>query len=210
LVRWPESCHRRILEKRADLGLPRRRERQRWLQSSYLRAENTAGRFARSESPVLTRPVVHVALTSQPHIQDVLTVDAEGLKNLPEGIDGSRFQWVDLNGEGASGILADWGGGWGYKANLIPANRRTQPDGSVKGPSGISIFPIEKRLLPMFSSKIAFTLRSVISSVISRSYAYSSPSNSHENMIQSVWACTTFLTTACLDEGVECQPSPFT
>ena len=72
LVRWPESCHRRILEKRADLGLPRRRERQRWLQSSYLRAENTAGRFARSESPVLTRPVVHVALTRERYLNPIL------------------------------------------------------------------------------------------------------------------------------------------
>jgi len=70
---------------------------------------------------------------SQPAIQqDVETADSDSLANLPEGIDDSRFQWVDLDGEGTSGILADWGGGWGYKPNLSPANRTPQPDGSVQ------------------------------------------------------------------------------
>jgi hypothetical protein len=62
----------------------------------------------------------------------VATLDAESLENLPEGIDGTRFQWADLDGEGASGILADWGEGWGYKPNLSPANLVPQPDGSLR------------------------------------------------------------------------------
>lgn len=70
---------------------------------------------------------------SQPVIQsDVRTADASSLANLPEGIDGSRFQWVDLDGEGLSGILADWGGGWGYKPNLSPVNQVRQRDGSFQ------------------------------------------------------------------------------
>jgi RHS repeat-associated protein len=70
---------------------------------------------------------------SQPRIQsDVVTADANSLANLPEGMDGARFQWVDLDGEGTSGILADWGGGWGYKPNLSPANRIPQSDGSLE------------------------------------------------------------------------------
>src|SRR5262249_38355173 len=53
---------------------------------------------------------------SEPQIQpDVLTLDADSLGNLPEGLDGSRNQWVDLDGEGLSGVLADFGGSWGYK-----------------------------------------------------------------------------------------------
>jgi hypothetical protein len=69
---------------------------------------------------------------SQPQIQqDVVTADPDSLANLPEGIDGTNFQWVDLNGEGISGVLADWGGGWGYKPNLSPANRIPQRDGSL-------------------------------------------------------------------------------
>ena len=44
---------------------------------------------------------------SQPQIQpDVLTLDPDSQANLPEGLDGSSFRWVDLDGEGLSGILS--------------------------------------------------------------------------------------------------------
>lgn len=67
---------------------------------------------------------------SKPAVQpDVLSLGRESFANLPEGIDGSRYQWVDLDGEGLSGILADFGGGWGYKRNLSPLNRTTDPHG---------------------------------------------------------------------------------
>lgn len=55
--------------------------------------------------------------------------DAQSLANLPEGLDGSRFKWVDLDGEGASGILTENNGGWGYKRNLSPFNIVVLPDG---------------------------------------------------------------------------------
>ncbi len=68
---------------------------------------------------------------SQPQIQPaVLTLDADSLANLPEGLDGARYQWVDLDGEGLSGILTDFGGGWGYKRNLSPLNQQTLADGN--------------------------------------------------------------------------------
>jgi RHS repeat-associated protein len=53
-------------------------------------------------------------------VPDVRTVDPDSLKNLPQGLDGSKYQWVDLDGEGASGILARQGGAWLYKRNLSP------------------------------------------------------------------------------------------
>jgi RHS repeat-associated protein len=43
---------------------------------------------------------------------------AEALRNLPAGIDGTAYRWVDLDGEGLSGVLARQGGAWFYKANL--------------------------------------------------------------------------------------------
>jgi hypothetical protein len=68
---------------------------------------------------------------SQPEIQQqVITADPASLANLPEGIDGAQFRWIDLDGEGTPGILADWGGAWGYKPNLSPANLKPQPDGN--------------------------------------------------------------------------------
>jgi len=39
-------------------------------------------------------------------------------ENLPQGIDGASARWLDLDGEGISGVLADQGAGWYYKHNL--------------------------------------------------------------------------------------------
>jgi hypothetical protein len=61
----------------------------------------------------------------------VLTLDAESAANLLEGLDGSRYQWMDLDGEGATGVLTDWGGAWGYRRNLSPANKVEQADGTL-------------------------------------------------------------------------------
>ena len=69
---------------------------------------------------------------SQPQIQpDVLSLDPDSLANLPEGINGSHLQWIDLDGEGLPGILTDVGSAWYYKRNLSPINQVPQPDGSI-------------------------------------------------------------------------------
>jgi RHS repeat-associated protein len=55
---------------------------------------------------------------SQAIIQErVLEVDPASMENLPQGLDNSRYQWVDLDGEGLSGILTEQGGAWFYKRN---------------------------------------------------------------------------------------------
>ena len=69
---------------------------------------------------------------SQPQIQpDVLTMDPGSQANLPEGLNGSSYQWADLDGEGLSGILSPADGAWYYKRNLSAANLVAQPDGTV-------------------------------------------------------------------------------
>src|SRR5205085_8485020 len=50
--------------------------------------------------------------------ETVREVEEDGLENLPRGLDGSHYQWVDLDGEGLSGILTEQGGAWFYKRNL--------------------------------------------------------------------------------------------
>ncbi|MGJ0506827.1 MAG: SpvB/TcaC N-terminal domain-containing protein [Methylocystis sp.] len=82
------------------------------------------GGYARSPLP----PVEFAY--SQPRLSaEVLTLtDAESRANLPEGIDGARFRWVDLDGEGLSGILSEEHGGWSYKRNLSPINTVAGPD----------------------------------------------------------------------------------
>jgi RHS repeat-associated protein len=56
---------------------------------------------------------------SKATIQDeVLPLDSASLENLPRGLDGTKYQWVDLDGEGVSGILTEQAGAWSYKPNL--------------------------------------------------------------------------------------------
>jgi len=38
--------------------------------------------------------------------------------SLPEGIDGTRYQWVDLDGDGIPGVLASFADAWYYASNL--------------------------------------------------------------------------------------------
>ncbi|MEO8157751.1 MAG: SpvB/TcaC N-terminal domain-containing protein, partial [Betaproteobacteria bacterium] len=39
--------------------------------------------------------------------EKISEVDAASLENLPQGLDNNRYQWVDLDGEGLSGILTE-------------------------------------------------------------------------------------------------------
>jgi RHS repeat-associated protein len=57
---------------------------------------------------------------SQARISEkIQQIDAASLENLPVGVDNMRYQWVDLDGEGLSGILTQHEGGtWFYKRNV--------------------------------------------------------------------------------------------
>jgi RHS repeat-associated protein len=50
--------------------------------------------------------------------EDIRELDEVSLENLPMGLDGSTYQWVDLDGEGIPGILTDQADAWFYKPNL--------------------------------------------------------------------------------------------
>ena len=49
---------------------------------------------------------------------EIISVDANSLENLPYGLDGNTYRWVDLDGEGISGILTEQDNAWYYKANM--------------------------------------------------------------------------------------------
>ena len=53
---------------------------------------------------------------------EVKEVDDASLENLPVGLDGASYQWVDLHGEGLPGILSEQSGALYYKRNLSPAS----------------------------------------------------------------------------------------
>jgi hypothetical protein len=81
-------------------------------QTGYVR-ENVTDPYTRRWMPPLEmrydRPQFHT---------EIQTVDPESLENLPIGLDGHQYQWVDLDSEGISGILTEQGTGWFYKRNL--------------------------------------------------------------------------------------------
>ena len=56
---------------------------------------------------------------SQPAIDDtVRELDPASMRNVVAGVDDDRYRWVDLDGEGLSGILSEQAGAWFYKRNL--------------------------------------------------------------------------------------------
>jgi len=63
--------------------------------------------------------------------EEIKEVDSASLENLPYGLDGARYQWVDLDGEGLSGILTEQGEGWFYKRNLSPIHLRHENGGEM-------------------------------------------------------------------------------
>ncbi|WP_207431338.1 SpvB/TcaC N-terminal domain-containing protein [Sabulibacter ruber] len=50
--------------------------------------------------------------------EDIRELDTKSLENLPVGLDGITYQWVDLDGEGLSGILTEQADAWFYKPNV--------------------------------------------------------------------------------------------
>jgi RHS repeat-associated protein len=53
---------------------------------------------------------------------EVRELDDISQENLPVGLDGSGYQWADLDGEGLNGILTEAAGAWFYKRNLSANN----------------------------------------------------------------------------------------
>jgi len=49
-------------------------------------------------------------------------LSGDSLAHLPTGIDGAHYQWIDLDGEGLSGVLTEQADAWFYKRNLSPTN----------------------------------------------------------------------------------------
>jgi RHS repeat-associated protein len=85
-------------------------------QSGYVRHAN--GRYLRKSMPALQLDYTSSPLDDERYRDYQLQeVDPSSLRNLPAGIDGENYKWVDLDGEGISGVLTEEGTGWYYKPN---------------------------------------------------------------------------------------------
>lgn len=108
-------------------------------QSGYIRKSN--GTYQKKSFPP-----VELEYSPRTIHKEVKEVDAKSLENLPIGLDGGIYQWVDIDGEGLSGILTQEGGNtcWLYKRNqsaLLWSDNKN--NGSKQSPEA-RFAPIEK------------------------------------------------------------------
>ncbi len=87
----------------------------RTVQSGYARVSE--GRYLKKSMPTLELGYSASPLEDESFDCFAELKDAEA-QNLPEGIDGSNYRWLDLDGVGISGVLSEQGTGWYYKRNL--------------------------------------------------------------------------------------------
>ena len=109
------------------------------VQSGYGRqpAPSQPARYLKKSLPPLQFAYSQVPTPEQLAAQPILEVAGASLENLPYGLDGAQYQWVDLDGDGMAGILTEQADGWFYKRNLSPTN--------TVGPHGA------KRIEPRFA-----------------------------------------------------------
>jgi RHS repeat-associated protein len=117
LVRSTDLAHKPAIEPPPDLTKPFYSFLLSVTQTGYRR--NNRGYLAKALPPL------EFTYTEAVLDETVRDVDAESLQNLPYGLDGSHYQWVDLDGEGLSGILTEQASSWFYKRNLSPSNLRS-------------------------------------------------------------------------------------
>ena len=85
-------------------------------QSGYVRHGD--GRYLKKSMPALELDYTSSPLEDKRYRNyQVKEVDPASLANLPAGIDGENYRWIDLNGEGISGVLSEQGNSWYYKPN---------------------------------------------------------------------------------------------
>jgi RHS repeat-associated protein len=86
---------------------------------------------------------------------DVKEVDDASLENLPIGLDGATYQWVDLHGEGLPGILSEHAGALYYKRNLSPASVSSdaEPDTATVALGSVERVPDRPSILALSGSR---------------------------------------------------------
>src|SRR5262249_432363 len=80
-------------------------------QSGYVRQPD--GMYLKKSLPTLEFQYTEARVD-----ETVQEIDPNSIENLPYGLDGSRYQCVDLDSEGLSGVLTEQADAWFYKRNL--------------------------------------------------------------------------------------------
>lgn len=99
--------------------------------ASFIRAIHQSGYVRDNTRPVVQRnginyftylrksmPPVEFEYSKAVIADDIRGLDAGSVENLPIGLDGTSYQFVDLDGEGIAGVLSEQATHWFYKPNL--------------------------------------------------------------------------------------------
>jgi Salmonella virulence plasmid 65kDa B protein/Insecticide toxin TcdB middle/C-terminal region/Insecticide toxin TcdB middle/N-terminal region len=88
--------------------------------ASFVTSVTQAGYAQQADGTYLKRalPKLEFQYTDVQVDETVRDVDPQSLKNLPYGVDGARYRWVDLDSEGLTGVLTEQAEAWYYKRNL--------------------------------------------------------------------------------------------
>lgn len=90
--------------------------------AAFIRSVTQCGFVRQGDGRYLKRslPPVDFEYSQAPVQRSVNEVDPASLENIPSLVDGQRYQWLDLDGEGLQGILAERAGAWYFKRNVSP------------------------------------------------------------------------------------------
>ena len=110
------------------------------VQSGYLRQED--GAYQERSLPQVEFEYSQAEIQSEVH-----EIGRDSLENLPVGLSGSLYRWVDLDGEGISGILTEQGSGWFYKPNL--GNARFAPQETVAAKPSLAALNSGQQLMDL-------------------------------------------------------------
>jgi RHS repeat-associated protein len=101
------------------------------IQSGYLRqgTPDKPNRYLKKSLPPLTFTYSQVPDATTIAEHPIQVVSDPCRENLPYGLDGAQYQWIDLDSEGLSGVLTEQVGGWYYKRNISPIHQEPDDDG---------------------------------------------------------------------------------
>ena len=86
---------------------------------TFLKSVTEKGYIRKSDGTYSVKSVPPMEFNYEPlgWNTEVSSLSAESMENLPAGIDDRTYRWIDLYGEGVSGILTEQANSWFYKSN---------------------------------------------------------------------------------------------
>lgn len=88
--------------------------------ATFIKAVTQSGYSRQPDGSYFTKslPKLEFSYTEVRVDETVRQLDAQSARNLPYGVDGAHYLWVDLDGEGLAGVLTEQANAWYYKRNL--------------------------------------------------------------------------------------------